>query len=195
MNICPECHKPIEKICYDCGIHFDEPEYIVYDLQNYMPRHKRQYSRLDHFKEILNQYQGKEGRDIPADVVQRVKDELEREPTTIKQALRKLKLTKYVENAFYLDFIINGKPLPYIPRLVEEKLIRYFKYVDRSFDSLFGGKKQSFMSYYYVIYKLLELMGEHELMKDVPLLKTKIRLTNHGKVWDMICDDCGWRTK
>ncbi len=189
--ICPECFQTIDKICNECGIHFDEQEYQVYDLQNYMPRIKRCYSRLDHFKEVLNQYQGKEGRDIPNNVVQQIKDRIENKPSTIKQALRDLKMTKYVENANYLEFVINGKPLPYIPKLIEEKLIRFFKMIDRAFNSLYNDK-QSFMSYYYVIYKLLEMMGEDELMKDVPLLKTKMRLKSHDKIWLSICNELGW---
>ena len=93
---------------------------------------------------------------------------------TIKQALRKLKLTKYVENTNYLEYIINRKQLLFIPKLLEDKLIRYFKQIDRTFDSLYTN--QSFMSYSYVIYKLLQTMGEHELMSHIQLLKTKTRI-------------------
>ena len=190
--ICPECYQPIDQMCPECGIHFDEQEYQVYDLQNYMPRVKRCYSRLDHFKEVLNQYQGKEGRDIPNNVVDKIKDKINTKPMTIKEALRELKMTKYVENTNYLEFIINSKPLPYIPKLIEEKLIRYFKIIDRTFDLLYNDK-QSFMSYYYVIYKLLEMMGQYELMKNIPLLKTKMRIKSHDKIWLSICEELGWR--
>ena len=192
MRNCPECHQPIDKICYDCGICFDEPEFVVTDLHTYIPIFKRKYCRLDHFREVLNQYQGKEGREIPEDIVQRVRDELAREPMSVKQALRDLKLTKYVENANYLEFIINSKPMPYIPKLIEDKLVRYFKVIDRTFTELYSDK-QSFMSYYYVIYKLLELMGQHELMKDVPILKTRSRIRQHDKVWHAICEELGWQ--
>ncbi len=193
MNCCPECHQPITNMCFECGVCFDEPEYVVSDLQNYMPRHKRYYNRLDHFKEVLNQYQGKEGRDIPDHIVQRVKDEVERNPIGgTRQALRKLRMTKYVENANYLDFIILSKPLPYIPRLIEDKLIRYFKYIDRVFAQLLQSAGKSFMSYHYVIYKLLELIGERELMTAVPLLKTKARLKQHDRVWLLLCQELGW---
>ena len=190
--ICPECYQPIDQMCPECGIHFDEQEYQVYDLQNYMPRIKRCYSRLDHFKEVLNQYQGKEGRDIPSNVVDKIKDKINEQPMSIKEALRELKMTKYVENTNYLEFIINSKPLPYIPKLIEEKLIRYFKMIDRAFNLLYNDK-QSFMSYYFVTYKLLEMMGEYGLMQDIPLLKTKMRIKNHDKIWLSICEELGWR--
>ena len=88
-----------------------------------------------------------ECKDIPAHVIEKVKAEIETKPMTIKQALRKLKMTKYVENFMYLEFIINNKPLPYIPKLIEEKLIRFFKHIDRTFDMLYGGQNKSSTSY------------------------------------------------
>jgi len=191
MN-CPVCFQPMNKICYECGAFYDEPEYQVYDFYNYIPLVKRRYNRLDHFKEVVNQLQGKEGRNIPQDVITIIKQELSKQPITIQQVLRKLKLTKYVENIHYLEHIINHKILPYIPRLLEEKLITFFKQIDRTFDSLFNSRKQSFMNYYYVIYKLLQSMGQYELMMHVPLLKTKSRLIQHDRVWKMICDELDW---
>ena len=193
MN-CPVCFQPMDKICYECGAFYDIQEYQVYDLYNYTPTTKRRYNRLDHFKEVLNQLQGKEGRVIPPDVIQTIKNEINNIPVgrcmTIKQALRKLKLTKYVENTNYLEYIINRKQLLFIPKLLEDKLIRYFKQIDRTFDSLYTN--QSFMSYSYVIYKLLQTMGEHELMSHIQLLKTKTRILQHDRVWQKICEELGW---
>ena len=68
---------------------------------------KRRYCRLGHFREVLNQHQGKECKDIPAHVIEKVKAEIETKPMTIKQALRKLNMTKYVENCMYIDFLIK----------------------------------------------------------------------------------------
>ena len=191
--ICPECFQPIDGMCYECGAFFETQDLRVYDLQNYTPKFKRLYCRLDHFKEVLNQLQGKEGRVITPDIIHKIKNELENKPMTIKQALRELKMTKYVENANYLDHIINNKILLYIPKLVEEKMIRFFKQIDRTFDALFGNRKQSFMSYNYVIYKLLECMHENDLMKEIPLLKTRSRLRQHDKVWWAICEELDWQ--
>ena len=52
MTLCPECRQPFPecKICEDCGIFYDEQEYIVHDLYNYQARPLRLYNRLDHFK-------------------------------------------------------------------------------------------------------------------------------------------------
>jgi len=51
----------MENMCYECGVFFEEPEFIVTDFYNYRPRPKRCYNRMDHFKEVLGQFQGREG--------------------------------------------------------------------------------------------------------------------------------------
>ena len=55
---CPECRQPFpeSKMCEECGIFYDEQEYIVHDLYNYQARPQRLYNRLDHFKKVLGQW-------------------------------------------------------------------------------------------------------------------------------------------
>ena len=75
MN-CPECHQviPEDGICQECGIYFEKPVHEVHDLQNYNVQQKRDYKKLDHFKEVLNQFQGKEMREIPEAAIQSVRE-------------------------------------------------------------------------------------------------------------------------
>jgi hypothetical protein len=63
--LCPTCGEPMGEMCEECGVFFEKPEYIVTDLNNFKIKHRRIYKKLDHFKEILSQFQGKEGKDIP----------------------------------------------------------------------------------------------------------------------------------
>ncbi len=52
MN-CPECQQPMtEGMCYECGIFFEKPVFEVHDLNNYNVQQKRDYKKLDHFKEV-----------------------------------------------------------------------------------------------------------------------------------------------
>ena len=43
--------------------------------------------------------------------------------------------------------------------------------------------RRSFLNYYYVIFKLLELLKQHDLLPKIPLLKTKLRLRQHDALW------------
>lgn len=130
--ICPECRQPMEKMCEECGIYFDEPDLVVHDLYNYAPHPARNYRREDHFKEVLNQFQGKEGKELTQDLLQTISTEHQKDTRIpIKTVLRKLKLTKYVENERAIEFALFGKQPPYIPRMVEEKLLRSFRQITR----------------------------------------------------------------
>ena len=52
--ICPECSAPMYKMCEVCGVFFEEPVFEVTDLSNYNIKHKRDYKKMSHFKEVLN---------------------------------------------------------------------------------------------------------------------------------------------
>ncbi len=200
-TLCPECGQPFSeyKMCEDCGIFYDEPEYIVTDLYNYQARPQRSYHRLDHFKEVLGQFQGREGKQIPPEILQQIKDELENpvEATAIdvKKAMRKLKMTKYIENFYYILFAVTGRQPPYIKREIEDKIVRMFKMIDRVYLKIEKDKRRSFLNYYYILFKLLELMGQIELFPQVPLLRTRLRLRQHDFIWKKICDELEWTWK
>ena len=122
-------------MCEDCGIFHDEPEFIVTDLYNYIARPKGSYHRLDHFKEVLGQFQGREGKTIPPEILHQIKNELsacnEATAADVKKVMRKLKLTKYMENFYFILFSMTGKQPPYIKREIEDKIMRMFKMIDR----------------------------------------------------------------
>jgi hypothetical protein len=85
----------------------------------------------------------------------------------------------------------NRQP-PYIKKLVEDRLLRYFKAIVQVYEPLKGTKRNSFLNYYYVLYKLLELMKEYELLPYIHLLRTKQRIREHDKVWKKVCEELYW---
>jgi hypothetical protein len=102
------CREPMGEMCEECGVFFEKQEFVVTDLSNLKIKHKRIYKRLDHFKEVLSQFQGKEGKEIPKEVVDKIRENINKDKTTmtlndVKLALRKLKLNKYVENILYIS--------------------------------------------------------------------------------------------
>ena len=150
-TLCPECGQPFSEyeMCEDCGILYDEPEYIVTDLYNYIARPKRSYHRLDHFKEVLGQFQGREGKHIPPEILHQIKYELplfnEVTAIDVKKAIRKLKLTKYMENFYYILFTVTGEQPPYIKREIEDKIVWMFKMIDRVWSTIERDRRRSFI--------------------------------------------------
>ena len=72
QTLCPDFRKPAEQACEDCGCSQDKPELIVTDLYNYRARQQRLYNRLGNFKEVIGQFQRREGKQIPAEILDRV---------------------------------------------------------------------------------------------------------------------------
>ena len=185
--LCPVCRHPFNenKTCEDCGVFIDEPEFIVHDLYNYNAKPQRAYHRLDHFKEVLGQFQGREGKTIPPEILHQIKDEL-------RLLGEVTALTKYMENFYYILFAMTGKQPPYIKREAEDKIVRMFKMIDRVWCTIERDRRRSFLNYYYIVYKLLEFMDQQELMQQVPLLRTQVRLRQHDVIWKKICDELKW---
>ena len=192
------CREPMKEMCEECGVFYETQEFIVTDLSNFKIKHKRIYKRLDHFKEVLSQFQGKEGKDIPRTVIERLRESIKNDSPTIqevKQNLRKLKLNKYVENVLYIHHVLSGTPLPYIKREIEDKMLRLFKQMERVFGlvrSRVPFARTSFLNYYYVLFKLLDYLQQPELLHRVPLLKTHVRVKQHDALWRHICEELDW---
>ena len=76
--LCPQCREPFPeyKMCEECGCFYEEPEFTVTDLYNYNARPQRSHRKLDHFKEVLRQFQGREGKQIPPEILRQIKYEL-----------------------------------------------------------------------------------------------------------------------
>ena len=192
------CREPMKEMCEECGVFYEMQEFIVTGLSNFKIKHKRIYKRLDHFKEVLSQFQGKEGKDIPRTVIERLRESIKNDSPTIwevKQNLRKLKLNKYVENVLYIHHVLSGTPLPYIKREIEDKMIRLFKQLERVFGlvrSRVPFARTSFLNYYYVLFKLLDYLQQPELLHRAPLLKTHVRVKQHDALWRHICEELEW---
>jgi hypothetical protein len=187
-------------MCEDCGCFFvKKEECIVTDFYNYNARPIRSYNRIDHFKEVLGQFQGREGKTISPEILDKIRCELpdfiKATATDIKKAMRKLRLTKYIENFYFILFTMTGEEPPYINREIEDKIVRSFKMIDRVWCSIERDVRRSFMNYYYILFKLLELMGQTELLPRVPLLRTRLRLRQHDFLWKKVCDELGWTWK
>ncbi len=73
----------------------------------------------------------------------------------VKKVTRKQKLTKHMENFYYLLFAVSGQEPHDIRREVEDKMVRMFKKMDRIYSAIIRDKRKSFLNYHYIILKLL----------------------------------------
>jgi hypothetical protein len=162
------------------------------------------YKRINHFNQWLNQFQAKETSDIPMDVYDLIILELKKEKNCnlkklkkkkMKEIMKKLGLTRYYENISHIIYKINGIHPPQIPPELEETLRNMFRSIQGPFIrscAKIQKKRKNFLSYSYVLYKFLELLGFDELKKQFPLLKCREKLHKQDKIWQGICQELGW---
>jgi hypothetical protein len=163
------------------------------------------YKRINHFNEWLNQFQAKESSEIPQEVFDQIILELKKEKnlnlrnlkkSRVREILSKLKLNRYYEHVSHIIYKINSVPPPSIPTDLEEILRNMFRTIQGPFMKVcpqISKKRKNFLSYSYVLFKFLELLGYDELKKQFPLLKCREKLHKQDKIWQGICKEVGWQ--
>ena len=189
--------------CPDCGM----TEFILIDSDrpSYKdpPRESSYYAykRINHFNELLAQFQAKGSFEIPQDIFNLILAELKKQRITdfkklnyrqMREVLRKLKLNRQYDHISYIISRLNGSIAPVMSRETEEKLRHMFKEIQPSFQKHCPKNRRNFLSYSYVLYKFCELLELDEFLASFPLLKNRDKLYQQSKVWELICKDMGW---
>jgi hypothetical protein len=208
-DICQICHKgeliPLEEdgilICNVCS------RSIPYLIENDKPSYKEPpkevcfyaYKRINHFKEILAQFQGKETTQIPEDVIENIKLQIKKERIEIsqitnvktKEILKKLGYNKYYEHIPFIKDKLGIKPPIMSPEL-EETLCNLFIELQSPYSKFCPDHRVNFLNYYYTAYKLCELLGEEKYLDHFPMLKDPEKRMEQDIIWKKICEELDW---
>lgn len=208
-DICQVCHKgeliPLEDegimVCNTCS------RTIPYLIENEKPSYKEPpkevcfyaYKRINHFKEILAQFQGKETTQIPLDVIENIKLQIKKERIEIeqitniktKEILKKLGYNKYYEHIPFIKDKLGIKPPIMSPEL-EETLCNLFIELQSPYSKYCPDDRVNFLNYYYTAYKLCELLGEDKYLDFFPMLKDKEKRIEQDVIWKKICEELDW---
>ena len=152
------------------------------------------YKKLNHFNEILAQFQAKETGMVPESVMADVEAARQGKPVTeaeVRSILKRLGKSLLYEHATAIMWRLNGGEAPCITMEQEERLRLMFREIQVPFLKYSAGRK-NMMSYKFVIYKMFGLMGLYEYQKCISLLKSRDRLLSHEALWKQICEELGW---
>lgn len=159
------------------------------------------YKRINHFKEILSQFQGKETTQIPDEVIDNIKMQIKKERITAsreqlsynvcKDILKKLNYNKYYEHINFIKHKLGITPPIMSPQL-EDKLCNLFLEIEKYFSKHCPNVRINFLNYYFVLYKFCELLGENKYLSEIPMLKDDDKKVEQDEIWRKICDDIGW---
>jgi hypothetical protein len=208
-DVCQSCNKgemiAVEHegimVCNLCA------KQVTYLIENEKPSYKEPpkeacfyaYKRINHFKEILAQFQAKETTQIPEEVLENIKQQLNKERITLskftnikaKEILKKLGYNKYYEHIPFIKDKLGIKPPIMTPEL-EETLCNLFMEIQGPYAKFCPDDRVNFLNYYYTVYKLCELLQKTEFLSYFPMLKDKEKRIEQDDIWKKICEELNW---
>ena len=211
-DICQKCHQG-EMIPHDeegilicnnrnCGI------FISYIVDNSKPSNKEPpnevsytaYIRLNHFKEILSQFQAKETTQIPPQVIEAIKNRIIKERITdtsklnydkMREILRKLGLNKYFEHIQYINSLFGIKP-PHMNEELHETLCVLFIEIQRPWAIHCPLNRTNFFNYTYTLYQLCVLLDQTQYLPFILLMKDLDKQREQDQIWKKVCGSLDW---
>jgi hypothetical protein len=208
-DICRSCNKgemiPIEYegvlVCNACS------KSIPYLIENEKPSYKEPpkevcfyaYKRINHFREILAQFQAKETTQIPDEVIESIKQQIKKERIKItqlsdkkaKDILKKLGYNKYYEHIPFIKDKLGIKP-PIMSSDLEDTLCNLFMEIQGPYAKYCPDDRVNFLNYYYTIYKLCELLDQQQFLPYFPMLKDREKRIEQDEIWKNICAELDW---
>ena len=208
-DICQFCHQgemiPVEcegiMVCNQCA------KQVVFLIDNEKPSYKEPpkeacfyaYKRINHFREILAQFQAKETTCIPENVLESIKQQIKKERIEItqftdkkaKEIMKKLGFNKYYEHIPFIKDKLGIKPPVMTPDL-EDRLCNLFMEIQGPYAKFCPDDRVNFLNYYYTVYKLCELLGRREFLPFFPMLKDREKRIEQDQIWKQICIELDW---
>jgi len=208
-DLCQYCKKgeliPIDHegimVCNNCYKH------VQYLVENEKPSYKEPpkeacfyaYKRINHFREILAQFQAKETTQIPDEVLENIKSQIKKERIDItalnnkkaKEILKKLGYNKYYEHIPFIKDKLGIKPPVMTPEL-EDSLCNLFMEIQGPYAKFCPDDRVNFLNYYYTVYKLCELLDQSQFLPYFPMLKDREKRIEQDEIWKKICGELNW---
>uniref|UniRef100_A0A6C0KIF3 Uncharacterized protein n=1 Tax=viral metagenome TaxID=1070528 RepID=A0A6C0KIF3_9ZZZZ len=189
-------------VCNKCG------KQQTYLIEHEKPSYKEPpkevcfyaYKRINHFREILAQCQAKETTQIPDEVIENIKLQIKKERITIdeltnnksKDILKKLGYNKYYEHVPFILEKFGIKPPVMSPEL-EDKLCNLFMEIEKHYAKHCPNDRVNFLNYYYVLFKMCEILGETRFLPYFPMLKDPVKRIEQDVIWKKICRELNWK--
>jgi hypothetical protein len=208
-DVCQLCHNgeliPIDHegimVCNYCHKH------VQYLVENEKPSYKEPpkeacfyaYKRINHFREILAQFQAKETTQIPEEVLENIKNQIRKERIDLsqlnnkkaKEILKKLGYNKFYEHIPFIKDKLGIKP-PVMTQELEESLCNLFMEIQGPYAKFCPDDRVNFLNYYYTVYKLCELLDQTQFLPYFPMLKDREKRIEQDDIWKKICGELNW---
>lgn len=185
----------------ECG------KFIVHIVDNQKPINKEMpnevsytaYIRLNHFKEILSQFQAKETTKIPEEVLNAVKKRIQKERRNISEINYKemrnilsiLGYNKYFEHIQYINSILGIQPPVMDDELIETLCVLFIE-IQQPWALFCPITRTNFFNYTYILCQLCILLDQRQYLPYIPMMKDRIKQLEQDMIWKKVCDYLDW---
>ena len=182
-------------------------KFIMHIVDNQKPLNKEMpnevsytaYIRLNHFKEILSQFQAKETTKIPPEVLDDVKNRIKKERkklnemnySEMRNILSILGYNKYFEHIQYINSILGIKP-PVMDEELIETLCVLFIEIQQPWAIFCPITRTNFFNYTYILCQLCVLLDQRQYLPYIPMMKDRIKQLEQDMIWKKVCDYLDW---
>lgn len=183
-------------------------KFITYIIDNNKPNNKEPpnevsytaYIRLNHFKEILSQFQAKETTQIPEEVIDNIRARIKKERILdtkelnydkMREILRKLNYNKYFEHIQYINSIFGVKP-PIMNEELHETLCVLFIEIQKPWAVHCPPTRTNFFNYTYTLHQLCVLLDQTQYLPFIPMMKDREKQLEQDMIWKKVCNYLEW---
>ena len=189
----------------NCGsCEFNHINVASYNHRMQPLRSKCVYKRSNTFKVIVRQFLDGEKKPVPDDVMEVIRDEIHDVTNTLYDytipimipilecILKRNELIIYKGSVYHIYFNLSGKSFPHITTKEYNMILNVFDVVSTIYDKCKPKGRKSILNYYFVLKKILIMLGKIKYAKHIPPLKTLSKQNELERVWDLITKDREW---
>lgn len=206
-DLCHKCNGFIEfnegsSVCINCGtikdnLHFSQ-NYSYKELQEIDYKPQFSYKKASHLEDWLRRFQAKENKVIPQEVLDKVILEAHKSHITdlnkltedkVKYYLKKLNLNEYYDNVISIINIINKRPAFVLTPEVETKIKIMFDQIQIPFEKYKDVKRKNMLSYSYVLFHFMNILGLPQFAQYFTLLKSPEKLRIQDEIFKKIVEE------
>lgn len=210
---CPECDETIEVhnglfTCKECG-HVMEAidyQYSYRDTVEAQVKTQFSYKKAARFIDLLRSLQAKDNSDIPRNIIEAVKKQIEMENedfnvkkdltiARVKDYLKRCRFNKYYDHAPSIIYRITGKAPLELSSEQEQLILSMFSEITDHYEMAkqrVNSSRSSFLSYNYVLYKCFEILDLKDEMEVVTILKSSEKIAAMDAIWKVIMSELSW---
>lgn len=158
------------------------------------------YIRLNHFKEILSQFQAKETTYIDPTVIEAIKNRIKKERikdiqeidnVTMREILKRIRLNKYFEHIQYINSLLGIKPPTMSEELINTLCVLFIE-LQEPWALYCPQSRTNFFNYTYTLYQLCVLLDQKQYLPYIPMLKDLTKQKEQDMIWKKMCQHLDW---